>query len=82
MKGAQDSIPLRMRLASKKERYVPHEGRLLFMERRGRRGLAEDAERWGRVSSTPLRGYDTTPRRQVSVKTPLLILRSLCYQPS
>ena len=35
----------------------------MLMERRDRRRLAEDAERRGRVSSTPLRGYDTTPRR-------------------
>ena len=40
----------------------------LFVERRGRRRLAEDAERRGRVSSTPLRGCDTTPRRQGPVK--------------
>ena len=33
------------------------------MERRGRRRLAEVAERRGRVSSTQLRGYDTTLRR-------------------
>ena len=61
--------PARMRFASKKERYVPHEGRLLFMERRGRRRLAKDAERRGRVSSTPLRSYDTTPRRLTPVKS-------------
>ena len=45
------------------KRSVPQDGRLLLMERRGRSRLAEDAERRGRVSSTPLRGYDTTPRR-------------------
>ena len=37
----------------------------IVYERRGRGRLAEDAERRGRVSSTPLRGYDTTPRRLV-----------------
>ena len=41
----------------------------IVYERRGRGRLAEDAERRGRVSSTPLRGYDTPPRRQVPVKS-------------
>ena len=46
------------------------------MERRGRGRLAEDAERRGRVSSTPLRGYDTTPRRLDHFKS--ILSKSVC----